>query len=201
VSEQRKRPFRMSDGRIAVLLLWAAFAVGCAIGAAVAAEITEAALLRLRESLFAYRSAALGGTLRQSFGACLLDLLPWTLASLLAALFVSSTVTLPLLLGLRGGVLGYLTAALLRLCGWPDGLWWLGAVCGAKNALLLLSMSAAIVPNFIRALRRVRLRGSHLVYALDRTYLRSAAVSLVAMLAGAAADLYLTPVLTAWLAR
>ncbi|MBR7137106.1 MAG: hypothetical protein IKC99_03515, partial [Clostridia bacterium] len=76
-----------------------------------------------------------------------------------------------------------------------------GAVCGVKNVLLLLSMAAAIVPNFTRTLQRLRNRGSNRIYALDRPYLRSAAVSLAVMFVGAAADLYLTPVLTAWLAR
>ncbi len=201
VSERNsRRPFTAS-GRIAVVLLWTAFVAGCVLGSLYAAGITEAALERLRESLTVYANAAVNGSLRQSFGECLLDLLPWTLASVVLAVFVSSGVTLPLLLGLRGGILGFLAAAMLMLYGWPAGLYWFGAVCGTKNVLLLFSMAAVITPNFTRTLQRLRNRGSNRIYALDRPYLRSAAVSLAVMFVGAAADLYLTPVLTAWLAR
>lgn len=201
VSEQKSRRPLLVGGRIAVVLLWTAFAAGCVLGALYAAGITDAALQNLHESLSAYATAAISGTLRQSFGECLLGFLPWTLLSIILAEFVSSGVTLPLLLGLRGGIAGFLAAALLMLYGWPAGLYWFGAVCGVKNVLLLLSMAAAIVPNFTRTLQRLRNRGSNRIYALDRPYLRSAAVSLAVMLVGAAADLYLTPVLTAWLAR
>ena len=194
------RPLLIS-GRIAVVLLWAAFAAGCVLGALYAAGITETALQNLRESLAAYADAAANGALRQSFGKCLLGFLPWTLAAIILAAFVSSSVTLPLILGLRGGIIGFLAASMLMLDGWPAGFYRFGAVCGVKNVLLLLSMAAVIVPNFTRALQRLRNRGSNRIYALDRPYLRSAALSLAVMLAGAAADLYLTPALTAWLVR
>ena len=195
-----RRPF-IADARIAVILLWAIFAAGCVLGAIYASKITTTSLERLRESLAAYSDAAANGSLRQNFCRCLLGFLPWTLASVVLAAFVSSGVTLPLLLGVRGGILGILVAVLLKLYGWPAGLYRFGAVCGVKNAMLLLSMATAIVPNFTRTLQRLRNRCNNRIYALDRPYLRSAVASLAVMLAGAAADLYLTPVLTAWLAR
>ena len=182
--------FFVSD-RAAVLLLWAVFAVGCVLGAVLAASISDAALLRLQESLQAYLSATQVGTLSRSFGACLLELLPWTLAANVAAILVSCGVTLPLLLGLRGALLGYLAALML----------YLGAVCGVKNAVLLLAITAVTVPNFTRALQRNRPYGGKRVYAPDRIYLCSATVSLIVTLLGAAADLYVTPALTAMLVR
>ena len=199
--ERRFCSFFFVSDHAAVLLLWTVFAVGCALGAVLAASIGDPALLRLQESLQAYLSAAQAGMLSRSFGSCLLELLPWTLAANIAAVFVSCGVTLPLFLGLRGALLGYLAAVMLRLNGWPQGILCLGAVCGVKNAVLLLAITAVTVPNFTRALQRSRLRGGKRIYAIERIYLRSVAISFGITLMGAAADLYVTPALTAMLAR
>ncbi|MBR5519934.1 MAG: hypothetical protein IKU55_04375 [Clostridia bacterium] len=199
--DQRCCSFFFVSDRTAVLLLWTVFAVGCVLGAVGAASIGDTALLRLQESLQAYLSAARAGMLSRSFGSCLLELFPWTVAANVAAVFISCSVTLPLLLGLRGALLGYLAAVLLRLNGWPQGILCFGAVCGVKNVVLLFAITAVTVPNFTRALQRTRLRGGKRIYVIERIYLCSVAVSLGITLLGAAADLYVTPVLTAMLAQ
>lgn len=190
----------ISDGG-AALILWFTFAAGCAVGAVWAGRISAAASDNLKQGLDLYIAAAGDGLLRINFWHSLRDVLPWTVLAVVFAAFVSCGVTLPLLLFAKGCTLAYTVSSVMAVYGTRLGLLTAGALCGAKNLFLLLALALAAAPNFTRTLRRERQRGGRRLYTADDVYWTSALLALFLTLVAVAADLYVTPALTALLAR
>lgn len=190
----------ISDGG-AALILWFAFAAGCAVGAVWASRISPAAADNLKNGLDLYIAAAGDGLLKIGFWHSLRDVLPWTALAVVFAAFVSCGVTLPLLLFAKGCVLAYTVSSILTVYGLRLGLLTAGAVCGVKNLFVLLALALAVTPNFTRSLRRERQRGGRRLYAADDVYWTSTLLALFLTLVAVMADLYVTPALTALLAR
>lgn len=190
----------ISDGG-AALILWFAFAAGCAVGAVWASRISPAASDSLKKGLDLYIEAAGDGALRIGFWNSLKDVLPWTIPAVILAAFVSCGVTLPLLLFAKGCMLAYTVSSILTVYGLRFGLLTAGAVCGAKNIVILLALAIVVTPNFTRSLRRERQRGGRRLYIADDVYWTSVLLAVFLTLVAVMTDMYATPALTALLAR
>ena len=196
--EAGRQKCMISDGG-AALILWLAFAAGCAVGAVWASRISPAAAEELKTGQDASVQAAKAGTMQTGFWQSLRVLLPWTAAACILSAFVSCGVTLPLLFVGKGCLAAYTVSAVLAVRGLRLGAATAGAVCGVKNLLLLLALAAACTPNFARTIRRERRHANRRIYAADEIYGRSIWLSLLLTTAAAAADVYLTPALMALL--
>lgn len=190
----------ISDGG-AVLILGLTFLGGCLLGTFAARKLSPAASEQLRTGLEQYVAAARDGTLRLGFWQSLRELLPWTVLAIGLTAFVSCGMTLPLLFACRGCTAACAVASVLQVRGLHLGLYTVAAVCGIRNLTLLLALATVTVPNFARTLRRERLRGPYRFYAVDRTAVQSAWMALLLTLVSAAADILLTPALTALLPK
>ena len=196
--EAGRQKYMISDGG-AALILWLAFAAGCAIGAVWASRISPMAARELKTGLDASVQATKAGTMQTGFWQSLRMLLPWTAAACILSAFVSCGVTLPLLFAGKGCLTAYTVCAVFTVRGLRLGAATAGAVCGVKNLLLLLALAAVCIPNFARTIRRERRHANRRLYAADEIYGRSICLSLLLTIAAAAADVYLTPALMALL--
>lgn len=190
----------ISDGG-AVLILGLTFLGGCLLGTFWARNLSPAASEQLRTGLEQYVVAAQNGTLQMGFWQSLRELLPWIILAIGLSAFISCGMTLPLLFACRGCTAACAVSSILNARGLHLGLYTVAAVCGVRNLTHLLALATVAVPNFARTLRRERLRGPYRFYVVDRSSVQTAVTALLLTLLSAAADVMLTPALTALLPK
>lgn len=184
---------RRQGDNAAVMVLCAAFACGCAVGAALVPRDSMSALeIAVSRISFADPSAwRLGTSLR--------TVLPWSAAAVLCGLFVSAGVSLPLLTAVRGCTVGCTVAEFLSVYGTVPGMTVFFAGCGVRCLLSVLSIFAVAVPCMSDTLLRLRLRRKRRLCVPDQRYIRGAVVSLFLCACAVAADRFLPPVLVSLL--